>query len=123
MNKEEEPICSINHFGTQSWWLNNEYHKLDGPARILPDGVTIWRIHGKTIYTTSLEELSNLSIGQSINWKNNSIALIIKQINPILYKVLLGNQKKYLFSLFNSQYKDTAYWHNDGITKGRSLLL
>jgi len=37
----------IDSVGTQQWWLNGEYHRVDGPAFIHVDGSQIWFINGK----------------------------------------------------------------------------
>ena len=79
---------------------------MNGPAIVHGNGRTSWWINDVVVYNTPLE----LSIGQSIPWKNDDVTLVIKQVNAILFQVLLGNQKLYLFSLADSQYKDTAYY-------------
>jgi hypothetical protein len=35
--------------GYQSWWLNDQRHRDDGPAVIYPDGTQEWWINGKLI--------------------------------------------------------------------------
>ena len=42
--------------GTKQWWLNNERHRLDGPARKHSDGMIQWWIHGKKLPSVRVEE-------------------------------------------------------------------
>ena len=47
MNKDEQPICQINEFGTKHWILDNRYHCLDGPALEYANGDKLWFLHGE----------------------------------------------------------------------------
>jgi hypothetical protein len=37
----------VNEDGTEYWYLDNEYHREDGPAVIWPTGYQSWWIHGQ----------------------------------------------------------------------------
>lgn len=91
----DEPECYTNkNAGCKEWRLNGRLYRLDGPALEYADGGNYWFIHDRSIRHTSLE----LSIGQSIPWYYDDIALVIKQINHTLFQVLVGNKKEYVFS-------------------------
>jgi len=114
MNKEQ-PICCVytsDIYGHKYWKLKNrKLHRTDGPAIEYGDGENIWWVYGECVFTTPLE----LSVGQSITWYDD-LALVVKQINPILFRVLIGNQKKYLFSLANSEYADSRTYPDVSIS-------
>jgi hypothetical protein len=42
-----KPTLKTYKDGTQTWWLNGEYHREDGPAIIRPDGTKRWYLNGK----------------------------------------------------------------------------
>jgi len=108
MNKEEQPTRYTSGFysGTQTWRLKSgAIHRMNGPAVIYSTGATAWYVNDVVVHTTPLE----LSIGQSIPWENESIAIVVNQINYMLFQVLLGNQKLYIFSLHDSRHKDTTF--------------
>jgi len=103
MNDEPE---YTNHLdGSKRWRLNDTLHRLDGPAIEYRGGGGQWYIHGDPIHITP----SPLSVGQSFKWNTIAQALVIKQINPILFQLLIGDQNLYLFSLHNSEY-DNVYF-------------
>ena len=106
MNEQEQPYRSVTENGTEYWTLPNyEYHRLDGPAIIWHYGHTDWYIHDVVVYTTQLE----LSVGMSLP-RFDDVVLVIKQINSILFQVLIGNRKQYLFSLYHSEYSNDEYF-------------
>ena len=47
MNKDSQPICQIDQFGTKRWFLNGELHRLDGPAIESILGDEYWFLHGQ----------------------------------------------------------------------------
>jgi len=47
MNKDEQPICEISSTGNKWWYLNNQYHREDGPAVEYSDGSTLWYHYGQ----------------------------------------------------------------------------
>lgn len=118
LQSNKEPICSICPTGTKLWKLNDQLHRLDGPAIEWYDDEKSWFIIDKFVNITN----QTLTVGQSIQWLN-TIALVIKQINHTLFQVLVGNKKEYLFSLYNTDeyLTDNYYNHilleslNDGI--------
>ena len=88
--------------GDRSWHVNGERHRLDGPAIdwASSDIKYKWYVRGQIIRTTQLE----LSINQTIDWNyrgEDLIAIVIKQINSILFQVLIGNKKQYIFSTYH----------------------
>jgi len=93
---EEEPTLRINENGTKYWRLKDgSRHRLNGPAIEYSCGNQGWYVNDVFIPTTELE----LSIGLPLSW-DDEVAIVIKQINPILFQVLVGNKKYHLFSLF-----------------------
>jgi len=97
MNKEE-PKCKMNGNGTKYWRLKNgTRHRLDGPAVVYADGSKGWYIND--VYVPSTYQY--LHVGHTILWTVDVIALVIKQVNPVLFQILIGNKKEYLFSLYN----------------------
>ena len=44
-----EPNPIVYYDGTQSWYVDNHLHRLDGPARIYADGYQAWWICGQNI--------------------------------------------------------------------------
>ena len=44
---ENTPKLSINVLGTKCWWLNNERHRIDGPAIERTDGYKAWYQNGE----------------------------------------------------------------------------
>jgi hypothetical protein len=45
MNKK--PICKIDSIGTKSWYLNDELHRIDGPAVEYSSGTKYWHLNNK----------------------------------------------------------------------------
>ena len=37
----------VDQYGTKYWWLNGEYHRVDGPAVEYADGAKYWFLNGK----------------------------------------------------------------------------
>ena len=83
MNKDNQPICKIDEYGTKrwflnrnlhredgpaveyangdkSWYLNDELHRLDGPAIEDANGYKDWYYHGERINCFSQEEFEQL---------------------------------------------------------------
>ena len=54
--KNGDIIMAKYYDGFQSWWLNNERHREDGPALIYSDGTKFWFYHGKEIKVSSQVE-------------------------------------------------------------------
>ena len=44
---ENKPICEIDKYGNKYWFLNDLYHREDGPAIEYSDGTKKWFINGK----------------------------------------------------------------------------
>ncbi len=44
MNKDG---LTIDEYGTKRWYLNDKYHRTDGPACYYTDGTKYWWINGK----------------------------------------------------------------------------
>ena len=89
----DEPKCIICEDGAKRWFLDGLLHRLNGPAIIHPDGEQWFYIDGKYIEASG----TPLSVGQAVPWYNDSVAIVIKQINPILFQILAGNKKQCLF--------------------------
>jgi len=47
MNKDDQPICKTDLFGTKRWRLNNQLHREDGPAIELANGHKSWYFRGQ----------------------------------------------------------------------------
>jgi|SRR5579859_2303390 len=47
MNEDNQPICETDKFGTKRWYLNNQFHRENGPAVEYADGTKIkcWYLH------------------------------------------------------------------------------
>jgi hypothetical protein len=41
-----QTTLEIDEYGIKSWKLNGEYHRVDGPAIIYPDGSEYWFLNG-----------------------------------------------------------------------------
>ena len=91
----DEPSCVV-YTNSKRWYLNDKLHRMDGPAIEWEYGGRSWYINDMSVvYVTKL-----LVVGQSIPhpWYGyDSVALVISQINPILFQILIGNKKEYLF--------------------------
>ena len=37
----------VDQYGTKYWWLNGEYHRVDGPSVEYDDGTKYWYLNGK----------------------------------------------------------------------------
>jgi len=44
---ENKPTCEIDENGTKRWYLNDMFHREDGPAIEFTDGGKQWYINGK----------------------------------------------------------------------------
>ena len=44
MNKDG---LTIDEYGTKRWYLNDKYHRTDGPAIEYPDGTKCWYLNSK----------------------------------------------------------------------------
>ena len=42
-----KPICKINSDGDKIWYLNNLFHREDGPAYEWADGTKFWYLNGE----------------------------------------------------------------------------
>ena len=42
-----EPVRTVHADGTQAWRVNDQLHRLDGPARIYADGQQEWWVNGQ----------------------------------------------------------------------------
>jgi len=60
MNKDNQPTCEIDKYGNKWWHLNNQLHRLDGPAEEYTNGFKAWWYHGKEINCSSQEEFERL---------------------------------------------------------------
>jgi hypothetical protein len=54
--------------GSKSWYTNNSFHRVDGPAREWTDGTKMWYLNGQLVYFKSynitinnINEFNNLS--------------------------------------------------------------
>jgi hypothetical protein len=47
-HREDGPAY-IGSSGTQAWFINGKHHREDGPAIIYPDGTQQWHLNGKDI--------------------------------------------------------------------------
>ena len=45
----------INKYGYKEYWINNKLHRLDGPARIWPNGVEAYYINDKQLSKEEFE--------------------------------------------------------------------
>ena len=43
----EEPVMEIDEYGNKFWYLNDKYHREDGPAIEYADGNKFWSLNGK----------------------------------------------------------------------------
>ena len=43
----EEPVMTIDKYGTKEWWVNGELHRTDGPAYEGADGIKAWYLNGE----------------------------------------------------------------------------
>jgi len=99
MNDESE--CTIEITGTKKTWRLRDglLHRMNGPAVERTDGDRSWYINGVRIDVTAVQ----LHVGMTFHWSLDTPSLVVKQINHTLFQVILGNQKKYLFSTHNEQ--------------------
>jgi len=100
LHRTNGPACK-RRGGGNSWWKNGLLHRMNGPAQNYGDQERWW-INGIVVHSTQLE----LSIGQSMPhpwYGDESIVLVLKQINHTLFQVILGNKKEYIFSTYNEQ--------------------
>ena len=44
---KEQPECEVDECGTKKWYLNEKYHREDGPAVEYTSGTKYWYINGK----------------------------------------------------------------------------
>ena len=44
-----KPICITNSLGTKYWYLNDKFHREDGPAIEWSSGYQEWYFHGEKI--------------------------------------------------------------------------
>tara|TARA_R110000868_G_scaffold99024_4_gene272650 strand:- start:11312 stop:11641 length:330 start_codon:yes stop_codon:yes gene_type:complete len=42
-----KPICIINSYGDKTYYLNNKFHREDGPAIEYHDGIKLWYLNGE----------------------------------------------------------------------------
>jgi hypothetical protein len=53
---------TIDSNGTQTWYVNNRLHRVDGPAMICTDGVQQWYIRGNYMWSPKVyQEAAKLS--------------------------------------------------------------
>ena len=46
-NADEQPVMTIDKYGTKEWKLNNVHHRLNGPAVIKRNGTKLWYQNGE----------------------------------------------------------------------------
>ena len=51
--KMNEPTCTTDEYGTNSWWFNGKRHRPDGPAIEWKNGTKSWWLNGKRHRTDS----------------------------------------------------------------------
>ena len=51
MYHREDGPAIIYAYGSQLWWINNKLHREDGPAVIHSDGTKFWWVNDKNITT------------------------------------------------------------------------
>ena len=56
--------AAIYENGTQTWWVNGQRHRVEGPAVIYENGYQAWWVHGKSI-TNEVEAWMKT---QSVTW-------------------------------------------------------
>ena len=44
---KEQPECKVDEWGDKTWWLNENLHREDGPARECANGAKQWWLQGK----------------------------------------------------------------------------
>ena len=44
---DQQPICKVSPDGAKHWYLNGEYHRVDGPACEYADGDKQWYLNGE----------------------------------------------------------------------------
>jgi hypothetical protein len=59
---ETQPEHIIYANGTQEWWVNGKWHRLDGPAIIWADGTQEWWVNDKNITDKVEKWLKNQEI-------------------------------------------------------------
>ena len=47
MNKNEQPVCQTDEKGNKYWYLNDQLHRIDGPAIEHADGSRTWFVNGQ----------------------------------------------------------------------------
>jgi len=47
VKSNNQPVCQIDMSGNKCWYLNNQLHRLDGPAIEYADGSKRWYLHGQ----------------------------------------------------------------------------
>jgi hypothetical protein len=43
--------------GTKEWWVNGQYHRIDGPAIEYPEGFKIWFLNGSELVPSNIVNL------------------------------------------------------------------
>jgi hypothetical protein len=62
----------IDDYGTQEWYINDRFHRTDGPAIIYFNGMKRWYLYGKRFYNNkSYQEAANIT-------DEDMIAMILK---------------------------------------------
>ncbi len=55
MSRKKSPDktdCIVAEDGTRFWYLNDEFHREDGPAIEYPDGSRRWYLNGRFLFGT-----------------------------------------------------------------------
>ena len=53
-----KPKMETGRIGNRQWYLNDKFHREDGPAVENADGSRAWFFNGKRFYISSLEEFT-----------------------------------------------------------------
>jgi len=76
--------------GEKHWVLNGIRHRSDGPAIEYAHGAKAWWLNGKEAIQI---ENQDIIIGKSIEI-NDDIGIVLKHIEGVFYEVLFGNKKE-----------------------------
>jgi hypothetical protein len=81
MDKDMQPVMSIDALGDTIWLLNDQYHREDGPAIEYADGRKDWVLHGRF----------HRKDGPAIEWPDGATTFYIHNTHYTFDEWLIAN--------------------------------